>query len=296
MSSQRYKLTIAYRGTHYHGWQIQPGKPAPGQPPGEVPAYPTVQGCLKQVLEAVVHHPVTLVGSSRTDARVHAKGQLAHFDTSRVQIPVESLRRAVNHRLPDDILVRGIEPVAQTFDAIYSTSCKRYQYFIWNATDRPLFISDLAWHRWQNLDVAAIAKAAHAFLGEHDFASFARPGHGRRHTVRKIFACDVTFRKPRLVIAVEGNGFLWNMVRIMVGTLIQVGIGRYQPEDISRMLDARDRNAAGPTAPPQGLYLHWVRADKTARRPRSADPMSVDESGEILPDRLASEAAKGAAD
>jgi tRNA pseudouridine38-40 synthase len=292
MPSQRYKLTIAYRGTHYHGWQIQPGKPVPGQPAGELLPFPTVQGCLKQALEAVVHHSVTLVGSSRTDARVHAKGQIAHFDTTRVQIPRESLRRAVNHRLPDDILVRAIEPVADTFDAIYSTSCKRYQYLIWNSTDRPLFTSDLSWHRWQNLDLAAIAKAAHAFLGEHDFASFARPGHGREHTIRTIFACDVTFRKPRLVIAVEGNGFLWNMVRIMVGTLVQVGIGRYQPEDIPRMLEARDRNAAGPTAPPHGLYLHWVKSDRITWRQRKLETGSVDEGGEDVVDRLASEAAK----
>ena len=215
---------------------------------------------LARAVEAVVRHPVTLVGSSRTDAGVHAKGQIAHFDTHHMQIPVESLRRAINHRLPADILVRSIDSVPDTFDAIYSTSRKRYQYFIWNASDRPLFFSDLAWHRWQRLDVGAMTAATHAFLGKRDFASFARPGHGREHTVRTVFACDVTWREPRLVIAVEGSGFLWNMVRIMIGTLVQVGIGHYRPEEIPRMLHAKDRAAAGPTAPPHGLYLHWVQA------------------------------------
>jgi len=289
MPSQRYKLTIAYRGTRYHGWQQQPALPtykgekqkefvpeaeredepphefsAPGvgpAPGAAVDYIPTVQGELSRAIGEVVGHPVDVVGASRTDAGVHAKGQAAHFDTDKVQIPRQSLRRAINHRLPSDILVRAIDPVPDDFDAISSTRTKRYQFFIWNHTDRPLFFSDLAWHRWHYLDVPKIKRAAAHFVGTHDFASFARPGHGRENTVRTVHACDVSFRPPKLVIGVEGSGFLWNMVRIIVGTLVQVGLDRTQPEQIPEMIAARDRRAAGPTAPPHGLYLQWIKSE-----------------------------------
>jgi len=298
MAVQRYKITVAYRGTRYHGWQQQPAMPTyrgerrPGldvapAPTPEAPSggegdggpaseqaqaatIPTIQGELTRAIGEVVGHPVVISGSSRTDAGVHAKGQLAHFDTDKVQIPREGLRRAVNHRLPSDILIRRIEAVPETFDAITSTRTKRYQFLIWNHKDRPVFFSDLAWHRWHYLDVPKIARAAGHFVGEHDFASFARPGHGRDHTVRTVFACDVSFRSPKLVIAVEGSGFLWNMVRIMVGTLVQVGLGKIEPDAISEILAARDRQAAGPTAPPHGLYLQWVRTEPGTGEPRES--------------------------
>jgi tRNA pseudouridine38-40 synthase len=258
--SQRYKLTLAYRGTNYHGWQSQAVTenykgPAPEQGHG----IPTIQEIVSRAIASVVNHPVQLVGSSRTDAGVHAKGQLAHFDTSAVQIPREGLRRAINAALPADILVRSLDAVPDAFDAITSTTSKRYQYAIWNQPDRPAFFPDLAWHRWQQLDVAAMTQAARRLMGEHDFASFARPGHGRENTVRTVLACDVSRRGALLVIGVEGTGFLWNMVRIMVGTLVEVGLGRYRPQDIDAMLAARDRQAAGATAPPHGLYLQWIR-------------------------------------
>jgi tRNA pseudouridine38-40 synthase len=321
MAVQRYKITVAYRGTRYHGWQQQPAlatykgerqpgmgvAPAPsGQREGEEPApqiepqtddissdaaaavassatssIPTIQGELIKTIGEVVGHPVEVVGSSRTDAGVHAKGQVAHFDTDKVQIPREGLRRAVNHRLPSDILIRTIDPVPDTFDAIASTRTKRYQYLIWNHTDRPPFFSDLAWHRWHYLDVPKITRAARHFVGEHDFASFARPGHGRDHTMRTMFACDVSFRSPKLVIAIEGSGFLWNMVRIMVGTLVQVGLGRIEPDAIPEVLAARDRQAAGPTAPPHGLYLQWVRTGREAGEQRGDRPRLSDETPDL---------------
>jgi tRNA pseudouridine38-40 synthase len=302
MPLQRYKLILAYRGTRYHGWQQQPalstytGERDPGADVAPVGAFgpllvpaagqiPTIQGELKKAIADVVGHPVVVVGSSRTDAGVHAKGQVVHFDTDKVQIPREGLRRAVNHRLPGDILIRSIEPVPDTFDAIASTQTKRYQFLIWNHPDRPLFFSDLAWHRWHYLDVPKIAEAARHFVGEHDFTSFARPGHGRETTVRTVHACDVSFRSPKLVIGIEGSGFLWNMVRIIVGTLVQVGIGRTQPGEIPGMLAARDRDAAGPTAPPHGLYLQWVRSDAdgetTARRLARAHPPAPTHPGDI---------------
>jgi tRNA pseudouridine38-40 synthase len=256
---QRYKLTLAYRGTRYHGWQRQAmTENYKGEPLGEGEGIPTIQEIVAKAITSVIRHPIQLVGSSRTDAGVHAKGQLAHFDTHMTQIPLDGLRRAVNHALPEDILVRAIEPVAPSFDAIGSTTSKRYQYLIWNTPDRPLFFPDLAWHRWLGLDVSAMSDAARRLVGTHDFASFAKPGHGKLTTVRTILGCDVHARGPRLVIGVEGTGFLWNMVRIIAGTLVEVGLGRYGPEQIDTMLAAKDRQAGGPTAPPHGLYLARV--------------------------------------
>jgi tRNA pseudouridine38-40 synthase len=256
----RYKLTIAYRGTRYHGWQTQ-GVPDTwtGQRPPEGQGIATVQETLSRTIATVVGHPVEVCGSSRTDAGVHAKGQVAHFDTPMTQIPPEGLRRAVNSRLPEDVLIRSIEPVPETFNAITGTHSKRYQYAIWRGIDRPLFAADLLWHRWQPLDVAAMRQAAAWFVGTHDFASFAKPGHGRENTVRTVLDCSVTERGPRLIVGVAGKGFLWRMVRIMVGTLVEVGLGRFGQADIAPMLAAKDRQAAGPTAPPHGLYLQWIR-------------------------------------
>ena len=254
-------LTLAYRGTHYHGWQWQAANPLTwkGEQPPEGAGIPTIQETLARAIQAVVAHPVSLVGSSRTDAGVHAKGQVAHFDTDQLQIPPDGLRRAVNARLPEDIVVRAIRAVPDTFDAISSTISKRYQYVIRNAPTRSVFDADLAWHRWQPLDTAAMADAASRLVGTHDFASFARPGHGRENTVRTILACDVSARGGRIVIGVEGTGFLWNMVRIIAGTLTEIGLGRRPPAEIDAMLAAKDRKSAGGTAPPHGLFLQWIR-------------------------------------
>jgi tRNA pseudouridine38-40 synthase len=260
LSTQRYKLILAYRGTNYHGWQRQSlTENYKGPTPLEGHGIPTIQETVARAIESVVHHPITLIGSSRTDAGVHAKGQLAHFDTDQTQIPIEGMRRAINAAMPEDITIRRIEAVDQAFDSITSTTSKRYQYAIWNQPDRPTFFPDLVWHRWQELDHGLIHDAAKRLVGEHDFASFARPGHGRENTVRTVLSCDVSFRPPMLVIGVEGTGFLWNMVRIIVGTLIEVGLKRYTPDDIDHMLAARDRQSAGQTAPPHGLYLQWIK-------------------------------------
>lgn len=262
MPTQRYKLTLAYRGTRYHGWQAQPALESyKGDPPAEGEGIPTIQEVVARTIASVIGHPINLVGSSRTDARVHAKGQVAHFDTDQTQIPIEGLRQAINARLPEDIIIRAIEQAPDSFDAIFSTRSKRYQYFIWNHPDRPVFFPDLAWHRWQPLQIEPMRGAARSFEGEHDFTSFARPGHGREHAIRTIQSCRVSARGAKIVISVEGSGFLWNMVRIMVGTLVAIGLGKRIPEDIAGMLAARNREAAGPTAPPHGLFLHWIRFD-----------------------------------
>lgn len=270
MTHQRYRLTIAYRGTRYHGWQHQAANEFwKGPMPAAGHGIPTIQETLSRTIASIVGHPVRLVGSSRTDTGVHAKGQVAHFDTDQPQIPPVRLCRAVNNRLPEDIIVRAIEAVPPSFDAIASTVSKRYQYLVWNAPDRPIFFADLAFYRWQRLDVAAMSAAAAAFVGEHDFASFARPGHGRLTTIRTVHSCQVSGLGPRIVIGVEGSGFLWHQVRIMAGTLVEVGLGRFGPEEVPQMLAARDRRSAGSTAPPHGLYLQWV---KTMDEPASPLP------------------------
>jgi tRNA pseudouridine38-40 synthase len=260
MPTHRYKLTVAYRGTNYHGWQKQMAAntwKGPKPPAGW--GIPTVQELLSRALAKVLNHPVSIVGSSRTDAGVHAKGQIAHFDTDQTQIPLEGMRRAVNHKLPEDILVRSIEPVGDNFDAIFSTVSKRYQYSVWRGLDRNPLSADLCWHRWKPMDVDAMQAAAEYLVGEHDFTSFARPGHGRFTSVRTLLDCRVSAAGNRVVFGLEGTGFLWNMVRIIVGTLVEVGWGRFKPEDMPAMLAARDRRASGSTAPPHGLYLQWVK-------------------------------------
>jgi tRNA pseudouridine38-40 synthase len=218
-----------------------------------------VQSLLHRAVIRVVKHPVTLVGSSRTDAGVHAKGQVAHFDAPTAHIPPEGLRRAINSGLPESILVRKLELVDPDFHAIRWTTSKRYQYVIYCAEDRPVFNADLYWHRWQKLDVARMRQAAALMVGTHDFASFAKPTHTCKTTIRTVLSCEVSRVGSRMVIGVEGTGFMWNMVRIMVGTLVEIGMGRIPVERVTEMLAARDRQAAGPTAPPHGLYLQWIK-------------------------------------
>jgi tRNA pseudouridine38-40 synthase len=271
--TKRCKLTLSYRGTNYHGWQYQT-VPATwkGERPSEGHGLPTVQEILTRAMARVLNEPVTLCGSSRTDSGVHAKGQVVHFDTTRMHVPTDSMRRAINHQLPDDILVRSIEEVPTDFHAIRWTASKRYQYAIWNDDDRAPFFADLLWHRWQELDVKAMQAAAKCVVGTHDFTSFAKPGHGRESSVRTVLDCDVSYRQPKLVIGIEGNGFLWHMVRIIVGTLVEVGLGRHTPNGMAEMLAARDRKAGGPTAPPHGLYLQWIKFQK----PQGSDERAED--------------------
>jgi len=257
---QRYKLTIAYRGTHYHGWQVQKHSSTwKGVLPADGSGLPTIQAVCSKAIRSVVDHEVLLSGSSRTDSGVHAKGQVAHFDTPMKQIPLDGMRRACNSRMPDDIVIKSIEPVPPEFDAIVNTDRKRYQYVIWNASDRDPLRDDLMFHRWQKLDFDAMRAAAAHFQGEHDFNAFAKPGHGRATTVRMLHECSLQVRGPMVVLGVTGSGFLWNMVRIIAGTLVDIGIGHINADDIPKILASRDRRNAGNTAPAHGLYLHWIR-------------------------------------
>lgn len=248
--SQRYKLTLAYRGTAYHGWQRQ-------VPPGG-DELPTVQNVLRLTLQRTLGHPLFVQGSSRTDSGVHALGQVAHFDTIRLQIPPEKILLAANAKLPDDIRIVSIEPVPETFDAIGSTREKAYRYLIHNALHKDIFRGDLALHMPKSLDVDAMTAAAAHLVGEHDFASFAKPGHGRESTVRTISSVTVSREGEQITCQFTGSGFLWHQVRIMAGTLIDIGLGRREAGSLPGVLEARDRQAAGPTAPAHGLCLLWI--------------------------------------
>ena len=250
---QRYKLTLAYRGTRYHGWQRQ-------VPPGGE-ELPTVQNELRLALQRTLGHPVNVLGSSRTDAGVHARGQVAMFDTPHLRFPPQSILQSANAKLPEDIVITEIRPISQKFDAIASTIDKGYRYAINNADQRDPFTADveLFLPKYKPLDAAAMHAAAQKLVGTHDFAAFCKPGHGRETTVRTINSCDVTRQGDRVSIDVAGTGFLWNQVRIIAGTLARIGVGGRPVEWVDKLLAAMDRHVSGPTAPAHGLCLMWIR-------------------------------------
>lgn len=278
----RYKLTVAYDGTHFHGWQKQkrgesgdqslssdpqsPGIPMPGTEPADVQGIHeplrTVQGVLEETIRKVIREPVIVTGASRTDAGVHARGQCAAF-TSQTEIPVAKLPRAISSRLPPDVQVIDARIVSDDFDPIRNALAKGYRYRIAHSCAshrRPLFDRHLITHTAYKLDSARMNEAARRLLGEHDFASFARISHGRESTVRTVYDCKVVkFSKRRCHIDIAGNGFLYNMVRIIAGTLVEIGRGAREPESILETLSARDRDGAGSTMPPEGLCLMWIK-------------------------------------
>jgi tRNA pseudouridine38-40 synthase len=270
----RYKITIAYCGTDFHGWQRQHDTrehPDIGASSGEQvhetsinarPRLRTVQDTIERAVREVVREPVTVLGASRTDAGVHAVGQVAAFTAAR-EIPVDKLPRAITSRLPGDVVVRQAHIVPDSFDPIRDAIAKGYRYrFVHScATEqRPLFSRNFVTSTAYRLDPGRMNEAARLVIGEHDFASFTRVAHGRESTVRTVYQCKVDRTSKRgCSLEVVGNGFLYNMVRILAGTLLEVGRGAMDPEQIPTILAARDRSAAGPTLPPNGLCLMWIR-------------------------------------
>ncbi len=250
----RYKLTIAYDGSQFHGWQEQ-------KPVDDQPAVRTVQQVVREAIQHVARQPIMLQGASRTDTGVHAIGQVAHFDCDNLTVPLERLTDAINSRLPADVEVRAAEVVDDTFEATTGAVEKQYRYRIWNTNERPLWRRHAVYHCWYELDVALMRNAAARLVGEHNFAAFTNAGHGRLSTVRTIFACEVErlTNRPEVHITVRGNGFLYNMIRIITGTLVEVGRQRKPPEWIDELLQHGDRHQAGPTVSPQGLCLEWIR-------------------------------------
>jgi len=245
MAIRKIKLTIAYDGFPYHGWQIQPG-------------CPTIEQTIEDAIENLTGQKGELTGASRTDAGVSALGQTAVFQIGS-PIPTENLAKAITHRLPTDITVVEAVEVPPDFDVIKDVKSKLYRYTIFTGEVRPVLQIRHCWHIPEKLDVAAMAKAASFLVGKKDFKSFAAAADKRETSIRTIFHCDVTRGSDWIYIDVEGDGFLYNMVRNIVGTLVEAGIGRVEPEKMTEILEAKDRTAAGPIAPAEGLCLMWIK-------------------------------------
>ncbi len=240
------KLVIAYNGAAYHGWQRQ------------AEGFITVQQCVEEAAARVVRHPVIVFGAGRTDAGVHASGQVANFYTTNFRIPLEGLRRAMNSRLPADIAVVSAREAPDAFHASRSAVGKTYRYRILVAPGRAVDRHNLVYHFWRPLSADRMRLAAPRLLGTHDFRGLATSADTRDNTIRTIFRCDVAEDDDEIHVTVQGDGFLYNMVRNIVGTLIEIGRGRWGPEQIDVILSTRDRANAGPTAPPQGLSMICV--------------------------------------
>jgi tRNA pseudouridine38-40 synthase len=240
------KLVIAYDGTAYHGWQRQ------------AEGIDTVQARIEAAASEVLGHKVVVFGAGRTDAGVHAAGQVANLHTPNLSVPLAGLRRAMNSRLPQDITVVSAAQVPEAFHASRSAIGKTYRYRICVSPVRPAAMARQVYHYWRTLDLPAMRDAAVRLLGTHDFAAFATSAEAREDTVRTVLRCEVAEAACEVVVTVRGDGFLYNMVRNMVGTLIEVGRGRWGAERIDRILAGRDRRQAGPTAPPEGLTLVCV--------------------------------------
>lgn len=238
---KRIKLVVAYDGTNYHGWQIQP-------------TGITIEGVLNQALTELLGEPVSVIGASRTDSGVHSLGNVAVFDTDS-RIPAEKISYALNQRLPDDIVVQDSCEVPPNFHPRHCDSRKTYEYKILNRTfPMPLHRYD-TYFTYRKLDVEKMQHAARALVGEHDFKSFCSIHTQAKSTVRTIYSLTVEKQGDLIVIRVTGSGFLYNMVRILAGTLLQAGSGERKPGEMTQILNAADRSAAGPTAPACGLTM-----------------------------------------
>lgn len=242
-------LRLMYAGTAYHGWQVQKNAA-------------TVAETLENALSTVVCHPVKAVGVGRTDAGVHAEAYLANFHTTS-SIPCARIPLAVNTRLPEDIVVVKATEVNGAFNAIGSCLKKEYTYRIYNSRIRNAFYINRVWFYPKRLDEAVMQRAADRFVGTHDFAAVQTVGTNVRSTVRTVHYFDISRTGDLIECRVCANGFLYNMVRAMVGTCVYAAEGKFPPEAVTDILQGRNRTDAGPTAPPGGLYMTklWYRED-----------------------------------
>lgn len=244
----KFKLTIAYDGAAYQGWQLQ--KVGVG-----------VQEKIETALAKLFPSKPRLHGSSRTDTGVHALGMVAHFEVPQAECPMTTpkLLLAVNAWLPEDIRVLAVARAKAGFHARFDAAGKQYRYLVWNHPVMNPLLRRQAWHVKRELDLAAVRTAAKHFVGKHDFRSFrTNPAYDTDSTVRTLTRCTVLRRGPVLTVTIEGDGFLYKMCRGIVGTLVQVGEGKIAPDEIKRILGHKDRRVAGMTAPAHGLVLWKV--------------------------------------
>lgn len=241
------KLTIQYDGTEYFGWQMQA-------------SHITVQQVLQEALSIVCNHPVVLHGSGRTDTGVHALGQVAHFKTSsRIDMP--QLHKGLNSLLPDDVVVREAVEAHPDFHARFDATARTYWYFILNETVPSVFYRRYAWHVRKPLDIEAMRDAAALLVGMHDYSSFQAREREDACMVREVKRVRLKRVGPLLLFEIQASSFLRHMVRGIVGTLVETGLGKLSVAGMQDILMARDRSQAGPTAPSQGLFLKEVRYD-----------------------------------
>lgn len=242
MHMKRVMLIIAYDGTNYVGWQKQPNGTA-------------VEEIINKCLCELTGENIEIIGASRTDSGVHAMGNVAVFNTES-RIPAEKFCFALNQRLPEDIVVQKSFEVDESFHPRHADCTKTYEYKIYNNTHISPFMRKYSYFEHRSLDLEAMRRGAGFLIGEHDFASFCSANAQVKSTVRTVYSIDVIEDEPHIItIRVKGNGFLYNMIRIITGTLLQVGKHEILPEKVGEMLAAKDRSASGPTAPPQGLKL-----------------------------------------
>ena len=238
---RRIKLVVAYDGTDYCGFQVQNNGP-------------TIEGELNRVLSELFCEDIRVIGASRTDSGVHAYCNVAVFDTQ-ARMPAEKMIYAINQRLPEDIRVQSSCEVAEDFHPRHTDTRKTYEYRIYNAPVQNPMKRRFALWNYYKLDVNKMKEAATYLVGEHDFKSFCSADSQVESTVRTIYDVSVIQHGEDIVISVSGNGFLYNMVRIIAGTLLEVGKGKIEPNQMVEILDAKNRQASGPTAPPHGLTL-----------------------------------------
>ncbi len=255
MSLRTLKLVVEYDGTDFAGWQVQGGQR-------------TVQGALQEAVEAMTRVATPVRGASRTDAGVHALGQVAAFDT-KGEISPRSFLRGLNRYLPDDVVVHEVEEMAPGWDPKRSARGKRYRYVYWTRPSPSALDRHRAWHLPYALDLGAMRAAAEAFLGTHDFEAFRASGCVAKHAHRTIYEARLEEAGPhRLHFVVVGNAFVRNMVRIMAGTLGEVGRGKRDSSGVASALQSRRREEAGRTAPARGLFLEEVvHDDRLPARP-----------------------------
>jgi tRNA pseudouridine38-40 synthase len=240
------KLTIEYDGTAFHGWQIQP-------------SLRTIQGVIKEQIDQITQEKVNLIGAGRTDAGVHALGQVANFQTEST-IDLTALQRGLNSLLAPDIVIKEIEEVEEGFHARFSARCKTYEYHILNRAYPSAFLKAYAWFIPHPLDLASMESCGRLLIGSHDFSSFRASGDESRHSVREVTRLEIERRQGDLIVIVIGaNAFLREMVRSIVGTLVDAGRGKTSLKEFEGIFEARDRRQAGMTAPAQGLFLIEVK-------------------------------------